>query len=462
MVYVIARHLMNAGVTVKTIVLAKLDDIKGDAKINLDVLKKMDGIIWQVMDIAALDDYQQSVMKSDLIVDAVLGTGISQDVKDFYAHAINFINGVVGENGHIRVFAVDIPSGVNADTGQVMGVAVRADATASFGMLKVGLLCHPGAGLCGEVSVVDISIPNKEYEDVPYSIFSDEMASLLLPQRNEDAHKGSVGHGIVFAGSPGKTGAAVMAGESSLKAGAGLVTLAGPKSIHDILEIKTLEIMTCPLPETKEKKLGTVSVKNALSLIDKKTAVALGPGIGDGKETTAFVQEIIKNCAIPLVIDADGLNALAQDVTVLKEGKGPIVLTPHPGEMSRLCGKSVKEINADRLGTALDFAKEHNVVLVLKGARTITALPDGKAFFNLSGNPGMATGGTGDVLTGLITGLLCQGLDIIDAAVLSVFIHGMAGDLACEEFGEEGLVAGDVMKMVPEVFKYLRRNRVSD
>ncbi len=460
--YVIARHLLNAGVAVDTIILAGKDEIAGDAKTNLDALMGMGAVVNQASVIDAFDDYRYQIVKSDLIVDAILGTGVAGEVKGFYRHAINLINGLVEDNPHLRVFAVDLPSGLNADTGQVMGTAVVADATATFGMLKSGLLSYPGARLTGSLALIDISLPRALYEDVPGRLVTVESASSLLPCRDEDCHKGVAGHGLVIAGSPGKTGAAVMAAESALKVGAGLVTLAGPAGLARLFELKTLEVMTEPLPESEAGLLGKDAIDRALELIDEKTAIALGPGLGRDPSVRELVSTLIAKRAAPLVIDADGLNAVAEDVSMLIEKGGPVILTPHPGEMARLLGSTTKAVLADRLQSALEFAKLYGVVVALKGAYTIVACPDGRAFYNTSGNPGMATGGTGDVLTGAILGLLCQGLDAVQATVLAVFLHGFAGDLAADDRGEEGMIASDVMRLMPDAMRELEALAAED
>ncbi len=447
---VIARHLMNSGVEVDLYLLARKEDIKGDARANLDILINMRAPVLEALDYAALEDYRYHIRHSDLLVDAILGTGIDKPVEGFYAQAIGFINAMARERPGMRVFAVDIPSGINADTGQVMGAAVEADSTATFGAIKTGQLSFPGAAMTGALALVDISLPAELYEKVPHRIITRDLATALLPGRPEDAHKGTTGHAIVLAGSPGKTGAAVMAAYSALRAGAGLVTLAGPGSLHQVLEAKTTEVMTEPLPDTDRGMLAQVSIERALTLMEDKTAAALGPGIGGGEGPSEFVKEIIKQSPIPLVIDADGLNAIAGDPSMLDDAKAPMVLTPHPGEMSRLAGVGTKEVLADRLRVCKEFAEKHKVVLVLKGAHSLVVTPEGNAYYNLTGNPGMASGGTGDVLTGVITGLVCQGLSAEAAAVLGVYLHGLAGDVAAKEQGEEGLVAGDVIKAVPE------------
>jgi len=460
--YVIARHLINWGVHTDVYLLAARDEIKGDARVNLDMLYKMGAPVFEVKDTGALDDFRYHVEQADLIVDAILGTGIDKEVKRPYSDFIEFINSMAEEDPGKRVFSVDLPSGLNADNGQVMGAAVAAHATATFGMVKTGQLSFPGASLVGTLALVDISLPQELYADIPYAVVTPGLAAELIPERSEDAHKGHTGHGVVLAGSPGKTGAAVMAAESAMRTGAGLITLAGPAGLHHVLETKTLEVMTEPLPDTDTNTLGPASADRALELLEGKTAAALGPGIGRSAEVTEFVRRVLEGSKLPLVIDADGLNAISDDVKMLERASCPLVLTPHPGEMARLTGMSTKEVLADRLNVALKFAADYNAVLVLKGAHSITATPEGRAYFNLTGNPGMASGGMGDVLTGAVLGLMCQGMSPENAALLAVYLHGAAGDLAAEELGEEGMMAGDVMDLLPEAMLELRQGALQE
>ncbi len=446
--YVIARHLINSGVNVITFVLANKQDIKGDAATNLHALENMGAPVIEAVDIDVLEDNRYHIQKCDLMVDAVLGTGLTKEVTGYYRDVIELMNGIAA-GFNMNVFAVDLPSGLNADTGQVMGVCVQADASATFGALKTGQLSFPGAALAGSLALVDISIPRELYDDIPYRLVTGEAARGLVPVRSEDCHKGDAGHCLVIAGSPGKTGAAVMAAESAQRTGAGLVTLAGPAGVHTVLETKTLEVMTEPLPDEDRGMLGETSLQRAMELAARKNAVALGPGIGQADEVTAFVREMVRQCPAPLVIDADGLNALAADPDILFEAKSDIILTPHPGEMARLTNSDTRAVLADRISACREFTQKYKTVVVLKGAHSLIALPDGRAWINLTGNPGMASGGTGDVLTGIILGLLCQGLTTEEAAVLGTYLHGLAGDMAAEELSEEGLIASHIMERIP-------------
>jgi hydroxyethylthiazole kinase-like uncharacterized protein yjeF len=292
-----------------------------------------------------------------------------------------------------------------------------------------------------------------------HTTISREYVASLVPARPADAHKGVFGHLFIAAGSPGFTGAASLACEGALRSGVGLVTLGVPASLHSVMEIKTTEAMTLPLPETKQHTLSCEAVGPALEFAERCSALALGPGISRDGDTERFVHRFLEKTELPAVVDADGLNALAGNLEVLGTRTGPTVLTPHPGEMSRLIGKPTADIQRDRQGCALGLAKEWNVVVVLKGAGTVVASPDGGVAVNTTGGAGLACGGTGDVLTGLIGGLLAQGISPWDAAMVGVYLHGLAGDLAAEERTEWGMVAGDVVRALPAAWKRVTRDR---
>ncbi len=292
-----------------------------------------------------------------------------------------------------------------------------------------------------------------------HTAISREYVASLVPARAADAHKGVFGHLLIVAGSPGFTGAAFLACEGALRSGVGLVTLGVPAGLNSIMETKTTEAMTLPLPETDRHTLSCDAVEPALEFAGKCSAIALGPGISRDGETQRFVHRFLEKAELPAVVDADGLNALAGNLDVLGARAAPMVLTPHPGEMSRLVGKSTADIQRDREGCALAFAKERNVVLVLKGAGTVIASPEGDVAVNTTGGAGLASGGTGDVLTGLIGGLLAQGISAWDSAVIGVYLHGLAGDLAAEERTEWGMVAGDVARALPAAWKRVTRDR---
>lgn len=448
--FVVARHLFNRDIRVEVYLLDESDDVKGDAKINLDILKKA-GI--PLYESATLKDLEKPLRDADIIVDAIFGTGISSKVTKPYSDAINAIN-----SAGKPVVSIDIPSGVSSDTGEILGVAVKANLTVTFVLPKRGLLVFPGAEYSGVLKIADIGIPKGivEEEDIKCHILTSKDIKALLPKRSPNSHKTSFGHLLVIAGSAGKTGAAAMTSLSALRVGAGLVTLSIPASLNDLLEMKTTEVMTLPLPETDDLTLSVYAENILKEIFPKMTATALGPGLSTHPETVKLVRHLISNIEHPIVIDADGVNALIGHLETLKDAKGPLILTPHPGEMARLLDITSKEIQKDRIGIAQKFALKHKVYLVLKGARTIISDPDGNIFINPTGNPGMATAGTGDVLTGMIGGLIAQGMEPLAAAKTAVYLHGLAGDQAAEEIGEMGMIASDIIERIPKAIKFLK------
>jgi len=371
-----------------------------------------------------------------------------------YEEIIEAIN-----RSHKPVMAVDIPSGLNADTGQVMGVAVRADLTVTFGFPKAGQLVYPGAELVGRLVRIDIGIPKEVADRIPitHRLIEPEDFFDLLVGEPQDIHKGNRGHLLILAGSTGKTGAASLTALGALRAGAGLVTLGTPGSLNGILEEKLTEAMTVPLPDTSEGSLSLQAEEKIIGLMEGKTALAIGPGLSTNSETTALVRRIVSCCSLPMVIDADGLNALAGDISVLDRCKGRAILTPHPGEMGRLSGLKSIEVQGDRLGTAARFARQYGCILVLKGARTVIAQPEGPTYINPTGNPALSSGGSGDVLTGLIGGFLARGWPAPKAALAGVFLHGLSADFLGETMGQAGLLAGELPGVVPPLMASLGR-----
>lgn len=449
--YVIARWLRQQGWQARTIVLAAAGQIAGDAAKQLCALTGSDGEVIFAPDESALLGALSAQKETQLIVDALLGTGLTSPVEGLYAQAIEWVNAA-----GLPVLAVDIPSGIEASTGAVLGRAVCAGSTITFGAAKVGHALHPGAAHAGKVTVADIGIPRQLLAatgDGHRLIDSDEVRHLLSP-RPVAGHKGTFGHLLVVAGSVGKTGAAAMTAEGGLRIGAGLVTVACPAPVQEVLAVKLTEAMTVPLPAI-DGAFAASAFDHLPSLWTGKTALALGPGLGQTGGAFALALQIIRGCPLPLVIDADGLNALAQDMSLLHGRQAATILTPHPGEMARLIGSSVAAVESDRLGCAREFARNHKVVLVLKGARTLIAFPDGRVRINGSGNPGMASGGMGDVLTGIIGGLLAQGLAAEDAAVLGVYMHGRAADRLLPVMGDAGMLATDLLRELPVVRREL-------
>ena len=452
--YVIARHLENLGWKFRVLVLARREDITGDARVNLEILHESGADVVYAFDQETLAKVLPVQSGFQLIVDAIFGNGLSSEIRGHFAEAVDWIN-----DSGLPVAAVDMPSGVNADTGAVLGRCVKSACSATFAFPKVGQMMHPAAFFGGEVRTVGIGMPKilmGSVGDRHLFMDADEVRP-LIPDRPVTGHKGTFGHLLVVAGSTGKTGAAAMTAEGGIRAGAGLVTVACPLAVHDILETKLTEAMTVPLPDM-DGALSLMAFEQVLALAEGKQVLALGPGMGTSEETCGLVRRLVRSCPVPLVIDADGLNSLADHSQVFLERAGqPVVLTPHPGEMARLTGKDVAEIQADRIGVASDFAQRFNVVLVLKGARTLTAFPDGRVRINGSGNPGMASGGMGDVLTGMIGGFIAQGIRVEEAAVLGVFLHGMAADRLAAVMGNAGMAATDILPEIPASLHALQR-----
>ncbi len=443
----LARRLSIRGVPVRVALLAPFGGVTGEAKISLSVLRKTDAEVSQNCTARALADV---ISWSDILVDAMLGVGLSSPLKGVYARAANMMNA----SGR-PVVAVDIPTGIDADTGAVMGTAVKADLTVTMALLKRGLVLHPGAEYAGMVRVADIGIPAEviEEEKVTLSLLDRGSAWGVIGNRKRDAHKGDYGHLMIIAGSPGKAGAAVMAARGALRTGAGLVSVATPNSLVPVIQSQIFEAMCVPAAESMEGTLGIGSEEELLKAAGAMNAVAIGPGLTTHFETAQVVRNLVQRVTVPVVIDADGLNALAGYADILKRAKAPVILTPHPGEMGRLLGMPAAEVQKDRVGVASGFAQKYHITLVLKGAGTVVAVPDGRAFINSTGNPGMATGGTGDVLTGMIGGLLAQGLTAAQAACFGVYLHGLAGDIAAKEKSEVCMIAGDLIEKIPEAMK---------
>ena len=447
--FVVGRHLSNRGVEVEMLLLGHKEKVTGDAKVNLELYQKLR----PVQELHCQEDlikFQTHIDHADLIFDAILGTGVNTDVRGLYRDIIDYINSLPNP-----VVSIDIPSGIDATTGKVLGTAIYADLTVTFGLPKIGLLIYPGIDRVGILEVADISIPPYlvREENIRVELMEAHELFPLLRQRDRNSHKGSYGHVLMIAGSVGKTGAAAMSSNAALRVGAGLVTLGIPAGLNPIMEVKLTEVMTEPLAETDAQTLSTKSLPRIQELIEGKKVLALGPGISTHPETIAVVHHIICNSKTPLIVDADGINALGEKPSVLHEAQCPIVLTPHPGEMAWLIGTSIKEVQDDRIGVARKFAKEYGVVLVLKGARTIIAEPNESIYINSTGNPGMASGGTGDVLTGMIAGLVAQGYTISEASRLGVFLHGYIADKITEQKGEVGLIATDIINRIPLTLK---------
>jgi ADP-dependent NAD(P)H-hydrate dehydratase / NAD(P)H-hydrate epimerase len=452
----LARRLRIRGAAVRVALLSSFAEVSGEARVNLSILRKT-GV--ELAQRAGKDALAGLVSWSDILVDAMLGIGLSSPPQGAYARAVAMVN-----ESDKPVVAVDIPTGVDADTGEVRGAAVRADLTVTMGLLKRGLVFHPGARLAGKVKVADLGMPAEaiEKEKIAMRLLDRRAVAGALRRRIPDAHKGAFGHLLIVAGSPGKAGAAVMAARGALRSGAGLVSVAAPNGIVPVIQAQVAEAMCVPSWESIEGTVGLGAEEELLKAANKLSACVIGPGLSAHYETVQAVRGLIQGLKVPAVVDADGLNALAGFTDLLKKAKGPLILTPHPGEMGRLLGMPPHEVQKDRAGIAVAFARDHKVTLVLKGAGTVVATPSGQVFINSTGNPGMASGGTGDVLSGMIGGFLAQGCDATASACLGVYAHGLAGDLAAEEQGEVSMIAGDLIGRIPEAMKEIAEWKEGD
>ncbi|UCH90901.1 MAG: NAD(P)H-hydrate dehydratase [Nitrospirota bacterium] len=443
---VVARLLKNKGAHLTVILMAPAKELSKDAK---TMYRRLNKTITpsHILALPSQETLAALTQDAHILIDGLLGTGLSSSVRDPYSTAISAMNA-----SHAYTVAIDIPSGLDSNTGAILSTAIQADLTVTFGYPKIGLYVGDAIDNVGHIEVVDIGIPIDFVQKLaPQShLLTPELVSPLIPPRPQSSHKGSFGHAGVVAGSPGKTGAAALAALGAIRAGTGLVTAATPQTVAPILESKLLEIMTLALPETSEHLLGPDAYTTLLRFCQNKSAVGFGPGLGVSPSITELLSQLLPQLEVPCVFDADALNNLASHLDIFSTLKQPPILTPHPGEMARLAAAtSSKMINEDRIGIAKTFAIAHRVILVLKGANTVIANPQGQIAICPTGNPGMASAGMGDVLTGVITGFLAQGLTAWNAARSGVYIHGLAGDLATLTVGEPGLIASDLISAIP-------------
>jgi NAD(P)H-hydrate epimerase len=438
---VAARHLRHAGHPVEVLLLARPEDLRGDARLEFDILARLGHPVRSLTEPAELEALHPG--GCTVWLDAVFGTGLTRPVEGLFAAALQALERA--RLAGARIVAVDIPSGVSADSGQVLGLAVRAERTVTFGSPKRGHLLHPGAELTGELVVVDLGFPPALLPSAPGAtwLLTDEDLTPYLARRAPAAHKGDFGHLVVVAGSADRPGAAGLCCLGAVRGGAGLVSLAAPPGVLRQVLVGPAEAMGIPAAD----------VHGLLAACQGKSALALGPGLGQAPETAEAVLRLALEAPIPAVLDADGLNLLAGRLAELARAAGPRVLTPHPGEAARLLGRTSAEVQADRLGAVRELARLGRAVVVLKGAISAVAEPDGTVYLVPTGNPGMATGGSGDVLTGLLGALLAQGLAASEAACLGAFLHGRAGDLASLALGQRGLAAGDIAAHLPAAMR---------
>jgi hydroxyethylthiazole kinase-like uncharacterized protein yjeF len=458
---VVTRLLRRENVPVTVILFAEPDALKGDAAVNWRRWREARGATHIVKDLREWEAVRKVLFSSDLVIDALLGTGLNGPVEGLLAHVIEDTNQLASR---AQIVAVDMPSGLASDGADFGGPVIRADFTVTFTAPKIGQLLSPRAICVGKLRVVEIGTPAALLDDDKrlrlHWIEPGEFRLLPL-HREPEANKGNYGHALIVSGSLGKTGAAVLSARGALRAGAGLVTVATPETVLPIVAAGAPELMTAPLPATDTGSISLRSLEYGrfTELLKGKNVLALGPGLSTHAETQQYIRAVLADVTLPVILDADGLNAFAGRSDELANRQGaPLCVTPHPGEMARLLGCTVKEVQDDRLNTALKAAARWQAHIVLKGFHTVVATPDGRAFVNSTGNPGMATGGTGDVLTGILAGLTAQFGTAAWETVLSfgVYLHGLAGDLAAERVGQHSLIASDLVESLPAVFARLQ------
>lgn len=440
----IARHLYNMGVKVKVYLVGGIE-FSGDAKINFDIVNGTDIAVDTVTD---TDAFSYVIRSYDIIIDAILGTGIQGDVRAGIFDIIKLIN----ENARY-VLSVDVPSGIDSDSGKICGICVNADKTVTFGAYKTGMFFYPAADCLGEVVVSKISIPDYiiEGQGIQTNVTDSEFVRSVIPKRDENSHKGDYGKLLIIAGSEGMSGAAYLCAQSALKSGAGLITLACPRCINAVLEEKTTEVMTLPLPDS----CGHIAYQAADIIserIESCDAILIGPGLGRSDDAVGVVKTVLGKSTVPIIVDADAIFAVAQDKSVLRDCNCDLIFTPHAMEMSRLSGLDVSYIEDNRLEVSKEFCEDTGAVLLLKGHHTIVTAPDLTQYFNNTGNSGMASGGSGDVLSGIVAALVARGIDCAASAAAGAYIHGMAGDIAKEKYGAESMSAEDILSCLPQAF----------
>jgi len=467
--FVVARHLKEEAAEVSVYLFAKADELRGDTLKNFERWRDLGGTVLAVQNENDWEKYWPKVVTAEVIIDALLGTGVRGTVEGLLARVIEDVNRLSGNATLPRpgwIVAVDTPSGLPSDGEETNGPVLRAHLTVTFTAPKIGQLVSNQAANCGHLRVKGIGSPLALVEEIGKSearwAGPDEFAGMPLI-RSADAHKGSFGHLLIVAGSVGKTGAAVLAGQAALRAGAGLVTIATPEPALPVIASVQPEYMTEPLPATPRGTLAK-SAGNSASfreLLKGKSVVAVGPGLTQHPETQEFIRNVVSEIESPIVLDADGLNAFTDGGGALAKRKSEhLVITPHPGEMARLLGSSIASVQRDRVQTAVDAAHRWNTHVVLKGFHTVIASPDGGVLVNTTAGPALAKGGSGDVLTGLIGALICQfgTQDLLRVVALAVYLHGYAADLLSESAEASGVLAGEVAQAIP----YARRKLLEE
>jgi|DewCreStandDraft_4_1066084.scaffolds.fasta_scaffold11036_3 NAD(P)H-hydrate epimerase len=450
--FVIARHLKSEGALVRIVFCGKEEKLSKESLINYNAAKNYGINIFKIDSLKDLEKLTDDIISSDIIIDALIGTGLKNEVKDLIAKVILFINNL----GKYTV-SVDVPSGIDSDTGNVMGVAVYANLTVTFGLPKIGLSIYPGLQYVGKLVVADINFP-PQLLMIPRKniLITSEIIPPLLPYRHPNANKGHFGPILIIGGSKGMSGAVALTSKAALKSGAGVVTAAVPEGLHNSIKATSDEVIVSCLPETEDGFIHPESYNNIMNIAEKAKVVVIGPGLGRRKETQLLIIKLIRDLDKPLIIDADGINAVSEDKKCLKNLKKDVIITPHLGEMSRLTGIKIEDIIKDKIKVLKEFIKEYKINVLLKDGRSILGDIDGNIYINTTGNSGMATPGTGDVLAGMIAAFAAHNISLQQAGIIANYIHGMAGDLLLNEISEEGIIAGDIINKIPVAIKNLK------
>lgn len=454
--FVIARHLFEAEADVDIYHIGPVDKLSTDAKANYDLCRKLK---INITEIEVAEDLPEE-LDCDLVIDAIFGTGFEGTPRGISAELIEYIN-----LSDAPVVAVDLPSGLNADTGQAEGAVVAADFTFTLALPKLGLYLSPGRELSGTVVTVPIGIPDSVVDkfDIKNELITPEWVSETLPYRAPEGHKGDFGKLLCITGSTGLTGAAALTAQAAYRTGCGMVKIGCPKTVQPILATMLVETMCHPLPDVARKgALALRALGEVRKMAGQVDALVVGPGVGLHHETGELIRRFVRQNSQPIVIDADGITHICKELDCIRQSTAPTVLSPHIGEFARLIAgadwnETVADTIPERAEQAGRFAKEFNVVLILKGSPTVVASPDGATWFNQTGNSGMGTGGSGDVLSGMIGSFLAQGLSAIDAALTAVFIHGLSGDMAVESIGERSLIASDLVRTLPDALQFIEK-----
>lgn len=450
--FVVGRKIYAEGGRVKIFIVGDKERLKGAAKKNYEILLKMGVDVEEIVEtINPTERIRKEIAHADLIIDSIFGTGITREVTGIHKEIIRLINSI-GKN----VLSVDISSGINGDTGIVMGEAIHADYTITLGTPKIGNLLYPGYDYSGQLYLSHISFPKSLYDSDELNVAVN--SPILLPQREEDGHKGSFGKVLFIAGSSKYLGAPYFSSLSFLKSGGGLSYLATPKSISSLIANKGCEIVVLPQKDTPDGCLSLKCSEELINFSNSVDMVVIGPGLSLNEETKKLVINLVDEIEKPVLIDGDGITAVSNKTTILAERKGTTIITPHIGEMARLTGIDKDEIRKDKINVLKKATEDLGSVIVLKGAHSLIGYTDGSIYINMSGNSGMATAGSGDVLTGAIAAMFGLGLDIEDAVRTGVFIHGLAGDIAAGTKGVDGITATDIMEHLPDAMRYYRDN----